>query len=446
MILPPREKYRKATFAVLGLLLACSVGCDQGQPAAAPSVLAQRKVVVTTVTKGAIEHVIEVPVSIEGYQMTSLVSKLEAYVGEVKVDIGQEVSKGDLLATLEVPELLAEHTRRLKMLTMNEKSCESASADMETSAAEVEQAKARLAEQEAMLKLRESELERVKGLVKSRVIVKERLNEAQYALDSVLASVTRINADVAANEAAARGKAAQRESALAEVEVSRAELQKVEAQSEYLKIRAPYDGLITERLVHPGAFVLPAGNGGAPLLSIEDVETMKAVMFVAISDAASIDLKDNVVIHDLVGLPSDLTIPANPKDRQLTVSRFANSLNRASRMMRVEVDLKNAKNLKTGQRLLKPGGYGKARLTLNQYTDIALVPDASVVDAKYVVSINDKSVCQFIPVKVMVSTGGISGVIPDQGSLAGKTIIVNETVSFKDGEDLSSASISNPNN
>jgi len=453
---PPEEKYRKNsplfTVSALGIVLVALTGCQRGRPpsaSATPSAPGKRKVEVIQVTKGTLKNVIEVPVSLEGYQRTSLASKLEAYVGEVKVDIGQEVQKGDILATLKAPEMLAERDRRLKMMTMSEKTLKSAEADKATATAQVAQAKASLAEQQALLKLRESELDRIRGLVSEKVIIRERLNEAQYSLDSVLASVSKIKADIAATEAAASGQAAKVESARAEVDVSRAELHKVVAEANYLEIRAPYNGLITERLVDPGALVLPAARGGSSLFTIEDVETLKAVMYISIDEAAGIDAGDQLVIHSLQGHPAGFTIPPDPETEPLTISRFGNSLNLDSRMMRLEADLQNPKNPATESRLLRPGEYGKASLTLKRVADVSIVPESAVAHGEsgpYVVKVNSENVCEFVPVEVAITAGGNAGVIPSRGTLESQNVIATDAAEFKEGEKLSGDHISKADN
>ena len=70
---------------------------------------------------------------------------------------------------------------------------------------------------------------------------------------------------------------------------AQAEAEKVKSgvMVSYLQIRSPFPGLITERKVDPGAFVRPASNGGSPMIAMERVDRVRAVLFVPMRVASS---------------------------------------------------------------------------------------------------------------------------------------------------------------
>src|SRR5437899_932749 len=88
----------------LGSLAGCSKpsGAQTGDKAeAAPSTVSLVKPVRETVS-----HKIEQPGHIEAYEQTPLYAKIAGYVQELKKDIGDPVHKGEVLATLRVPEMV----------------------------------------------------------------------------------------------------------------------------------------------------------------------------------------------------------------------------------------------------------------------------------------------------------------------------------------------------
>lgn len=411
-----------ATLLTLTILLPALAGCnDQAQSSQSTT---KTTVSLANIERRDLADVVEISAEIEGYQRASLVSRVEAYVKDVMVDIGDEVEANKPLAKLDVPELVAEVTRRDKLL-------EKANTDLEIRRQEVKQAKACLGEQKELQSLRESQLARIKGLVGRGSLKKEKQEEAQFAVAAVLASMKRCEADVAAAQANVVG-------AEAEVKVAEAEQTKAIALASYLEIKAPFEGLITQRLVDPGAFVRPANNGGAPLLKIESVKKVRVVLYLPTEDAAKLDVGDEAILYGIDGLSGE-QFPGS-------ITRLAKSFERGSRMMRAEVDLPNPKfPPQTGKRKLKPGEYGTVKLTLAKYPDIAIVPQSAIGKSNrgdMIIVVDASNTCRYmlVEVKTVITDGseifaGIEG--RSQELPRGLRVITKELERFKDGTTLS---------
>ena len=394
---------REAAIACTMLFcLACQPGCTPRQshsnnpaadevPRAGASADVKRAPVVLTDFVGRTT----VPVTIDGYEKAELMARVEGYVAEVLVNIGDQVHTGQVLARLDLPEMIAEHNRRLKLV-------EQAEANLMSEHSEVDRAEAQSAEQQALRLLRESELERARNMFQSGALKEDRLNEARYGLNAVLASVERIEADVRSAEAHVR-------SAEAAVEVAIAELEKSAAMMSYAEIKAPFDGVITTRMVDPGAFVRPpsSGTGALPLFNIESVERLRGVVMLPIENAAR--LQDGVAtrLDSIRGVPDDeLQQLCGLDGGPLVVSRHAGAFDRGSRMMRAEMDILNPVYSESGRRILKPGDYGKVSIELRQYSQVPSVPVSAVgtdEEGSFVFKVGDDLVCRRIPVIVLMT-------------------------------------------
>jgi len=385
---------------------------------------------------------VDVPATVDGYEMAMLKSRLEGYVGKVHVNIGDEVNgPGEKIATvlaeLDVPEMVADLERYKKMV-------DKAKADRDIRRAERKQAVARKMEQENLLKLRAKEFDRIQGLVSRGALTQEKLDEAQFALDAANAATALAIADIEAADALIKG-------ADADVEVAEANANKAKAMSGYQTIIAPFDGVITERNVDPGAFVRPGtSDNGSYLFTIQRIDKVRIVMHLPMEDARFLGAgeyrdedndKDNFEIHSLFG---------NPHQKYAgKVTRYAKSFNRNSRMMRVEVDLDNAANEKTGQRPLKPGDYGTATITLATYDALATVPMSAVGENKdgyYVIAIDESNIAHYRPIIIKAIHKSEDGKIvkagianPDGTNFDAQQVINNDPANYRnrDSQEIS---------
>ena len=134
---------------------------------------------------------------------------------------------------------------------------------------------------------------------------------------------------------------ADRERAEVDVESARAELQVAEAEErdtrvlvEYGKIKAPYDGVITQRNVSPGDYLQPGGgSGGRPLFVLEQTDPLR--VFVGVPELASF------YIHP--GDTATIRLQAiSGATREGKVVRSAFSLDASTRTLQTEIDIDNS--------------------------------------------------------------------------------------------------------
>jgi multidrug efflux pump subunit AcrA (membrane-fusion protein) len=230
------------------------------------------------------------------------------------------VKKGQVLAVIEDPELQAQFDKAQAIVLQ-------ASADIEV-------AKRQLAAMQADLTLQQVTLKRQKELFAGKASTAQTLDEARAK-----EGVSSANLE----SGKARIKLAE-----ANFEAAKAEAERLQALLEYDKILAPYNCVVTRRLVNPGDLVQAAtSTRTAPLFTCQKIDVVR--VFADAPEASSAS------IHP--GLPAEVRLyGAAPLIVRGTVTRIAAALDSATRTMRVEIDLPNP------EEKLLPGMYAQVTL------------------------------------------------------------------------------------
>jgi membrane fusion protein, multidrug efflux system len=283
-----------------------------------------RTVEVVRVVTRAVVRARTLPGEFVPYESAPLYARVSGFVERVLVDRGSEVRAGQTLLVVTAPELAAQE------------------AEAEAKVAAV---RAQQAETQAKIMGAQNTYEGLKAAAVTKgAVAANELVQAQKAVDALTATATALEAQVRAAEAFVR---AQRQ-----------------LQS-YLRITAPFDGIITERNVHPGALVGPqAGTGAPPLLRLENVRRLRLVVAVPEADVASVTRGTDV----------EFTVPAHPSVVfHGRVARLAGTVDPRTRTMAVELDVTN-----TGGQLAA-GMYPDVRWPIRSAAQTLVVPKTSVV-------------------------------------------------------------------
>ena len=390
------------------LLLTVLTGCDRTAATPEPSKTEGNapvaEVELLTVTGRPYVQTVELPgASVHGMETTLVMAKVGGYVAEIsringkEVDIGSHVAEGDVLAVLDVPEMLDELQESQARVQQAESEVlqavagiQQARADVRRRELEVEQAEAAEEETRALLRLRQTEQQRVSRLVEGKALEQELLDQAVYRLDaaraasvSAAAAVKTAGANVLSARASVAKAEADKANTDARVSVAKAVLSRLETLRKYTQIRAPFDGVIVQRMVDRGAFVRPATNnsGAMPLFKITRVDRLRIVASVPVTKAALVEVGQKALFTNVGGLPG-VAIAGK-------VTRSALALDQGSRMMRIEVHVDNpAPDLNspaslgvTEKRFLKPGMFGTVTVTLNSWDrdgPLPVVPTSAV--------------------------------------------------------------------
>ena len=148
----------------------------------------------------------------------------------------------------------------------------------------------------------------------------------------------------------------------------------VKAMRDYLRIYAPFDGMIVQRNVSPGALVSPGKATDQPMFILQDISKMRLVVNIPE------DYVDKVDLHQPVNFVFN-AMPGQPFSAK--ISRSANALG-SMRSEAIEIDVLN----KNGQ--LKPGMYAEVHIPMLTGSKSLLVPNTAIVrstEHEYVVAV-----------------------------------------------------------
>jgi membrane fusion protein, multidrug efflux system len=268
-----------------------------------------------------ISRTVELPGEFQPFLSVSLHARVAGYVERVLVDRGSAVKQGDLLAELSAPEMRAQIAE--------------AESKVQAARSDLLQAEAHLAAAQATYDRLKKAAETPGAVAGNEVIQQEKQVEAAQALVRSRQQATR------AAESAVQA------------------LKDLEA---YLKITAPFDGVVTDRLVHPGALV---GPGADPvLLIVQQVSHLRLVVAVPEEDAGAIPR----------GAAVQFRVPAFPERTYSgTVSRISHALDQKTRTMPVELDVANR------DQSLSPGMYPTIKWPIRRSRPGLFVPKTAVV-------------------------------------------------------------------
>ena len=195
----------------------------------------------------------------------------------------------------------------------------------------------------------------------------ETLNElkaAESARDETEAKVT--SATAAREESAAQLTKAVADVAVAEARLQVAEADRRLAQTmlDYRQIKAPFDGLVSQRHVHTGHLLKAgAGDGGEPPFVL--VRTDRARIFVEVPEAEAVFVRP--------GSPATLhTRAAHGQDIEAKVQRISWILDPANRTLRAEIEMPAGD-------LVRPGMYASAVIRVEHPPTWTLPAGAVVV-------------------------------------------------------------------
>ncbi len=319
----------------------------QGTAASTPTVE------VAKVVSKKLAITVRLPGELQPYEVVAVYPKVTAFVDSISVDRGSVVKAGQLMARLVAPEIAAQRAEAQSKL---------------------QGAEAQRGEAEAKLASDDSTYQRLKTASATPGVVAE--NDLQVAQKAVEADRARL------------------ESVREGAQAARSALKSLSEIEGYLQVRASFDGIVTERNVHPGALVGPSsGSGvGVPIVRVEKTSRLRLL----------IPVPEKYVAGMKEGANVQFSVPAFPNQAFTgKVARIAHSVEVKTRTMPVELDVTN-----TDGRLAS-GMFPEVLWPVSRSQSTLFVPTSAVArttEAVFVVRIRDGSAEW-----VNVQTGEVDG-------------------------------------
>jgi len=275
---------------------------------------------VVKVVEQPLDVTLSLPGELNPQQSVALFARVSGFVKTIRVDRGSQVRAGAPIAELEAPELVAQRSEAQSKLQGAEAQLGSVRSKAEADASTYDHLKAAAA---------------TPGVVAGNDLV-----VAQKAVEANQAQIA----------------AAQQT-----VEAARQALNSIRDVEGYLRITAPFSGVVTERNVHPGALVGP--GTATPIVRIVDSRRLRLV--VPVPESYTAGVKAGAVLSFSVAAYPAQTFSG-------TVSRIAQTIDVGTRTMAVELDVNNADGR------LSPGTFCQVRWPVRRTSPSLLVPRGSI--------------------------------------------------------------------
>ena len=273
------------------------------------------------------------------FQEIDVMAKVAGYVKQINVDMGDRVHQGQVLATLEVPEMADELTK--------------AAASVDRNSAEVALARDELHRAESAHEMSHLSYIRLAAVSESKpgLVAQQEIDDA-HSRDLVA------EAQVAAAKSAISAAGEQ-------VQVSKAEHARLKTLYNYTVVTAPFAGVITKRYADTGSMI-QAGTASQtqamPLVRLSENSLLRLILPVPESAVPQIRVRQSVEVR----------VPSLHRSFHGLVARFADKVQLDTRTMPTEVDVPNP------GLILVPGMYAEVDLRLQQRKSALSVPVTAI--------------------------------------------------------------------
>ncbi len=345
-------------------------------------------VTVVPVKNGSAVGELVLPGNIQAVTEAPILARAEGYVLHRYVDIGDRVTAGQLLAEVEAPDL-DQQVRQAQAAVVQSQ------ADLERASAALEQGKAN----ESIAKVTAS---RWDNLVKRGAVSKQENDQYQAQYQAQAANVKALERAVDA----AKGN----------IVAMQANVGRLSEMQGYLKVRAPFAGVVTLRNIDVGTLV---NTGSTMLFRIAQTNLLRTYLNVPQANASD--------VH--VGQMASLATPELP-ERKFTgaVTRTANAMDPSSRTLLVEIQVPNPEGK------LLPGMYVEVDLHMPRKDPPLLLPSDTLSvrpEGTMVAVLDSGNAVHFQRVVVGRDYGSQIEIL--SGLSAGQRVIANPNDSVQEG-------------
>jgi RND family efflux transporter MFP subunit len=332
------------------------------------------------------------------YQEVELHAKVSGYIRRINVDIGDHVHSGEVIATLEVPELNAQVA--------------ASHASIRHSQAEIERAQNQVSLAEANYAAIHAASSRLAAVAKQRPGL-----IAEQELDDSLAKDLDAQAKVNVAKSALNAEKEQ-------LDVSRADSSRVTAMQGYSVVTAPFNGVVTMRYADVGSLIQAGTSSSAqsiPVVKVAQTELLRLRMPVPEKDVPYIQVGGEVQVK----------VQATGKIFTGKIVRFTRELDVSTRTMLVEIDVPNS------DQALSTGMFAETTIILQHQNNVLTVPESAVLQdgaQAYLLIVDANNRVAKAPVTIGIQ--GADRVVILSGIADHQSVIVSGQANYQVGQQV----------
>jgi membrane fusion protein (multidrug efflux system) len=365
-------------------LIGCSSSAvQQSQANQAAGSVSPQQVAAASVESQKLDTTLNLPAQITPYEAVDVYPKVTGFIDAILVDRGSRVKAGEVIVRLSAPELVAQRAQ---------------------AEAGLHSAEAQLAASQAKLASDHGTYLHLVGAAKTPGVVAG--NDLQVAEQSAAAD----NAQV--------------EAASNSVQAARDSLRGMAQLESYLEIRAPFEGIVTQRNLHPGALVGPSSgqSGTQPIVQIENMGRLRVVVPVPEPYTAGVREGQQVIFS---------VAPYPGRSFHAPIERISHDIDQKTRTMQVELDFHNT------DAQITPGTFANVEWPIHRSYATLFVPSSAVttdLQRTFVIRVRQGK-AEWVDVKTGVTANGRTEVFGDLQP--GDIVVANATDSIRSGSAVS---------
>ena len=387
----------RAFAAVLALMVfACGCARHEDSAQAASAASAEVSVPALRVVRADITGSITLTGEFTAYQEVDVMAKVAGYIRTINVDIGDHVHAGQVLATLEMPEMENEMAR--------------ATAAIDQSTAEAGRAQDDVHRSESVHEMAHLSLSRIENVAK-----KEPGLVPQQEVDEVRSRDLEAEAQVA-------GAKSNLDAARERIRVLRADEDRLKTMRNYETITAPFDGVVTKRYANQGAMIQAGTASQSQAMPVVRVAEDKLLRLI-------LPVPESAVPQVAAGHTVNVRVPSLNRTFSGRVTRFTNNIQLSTRTMDTEVDVANS------SMALVPGMFAEVDLELQDHRNtLAAPPDAidGTGASARIYLITPNGTIHIVPVQLGLETAQQVEIL--QGASEGEVLVAARRGSLKEGD------------
>jgi RND family efflux transporter MFP subunit len=362
------------------------------------------------------------PGNIEAIQYANIYARVDGYLKTRDVDIGSHVQPGQLLAEIETPTVDAELAQAVADYNQSKAQLVSAQSTLKESIAKREAAQAKVVEVKAQRDFADITAKRWKNMADFGSVSLQSRDEKVTNLAAEDANLDDAKADLAAAEANVNTARSQVVVANANVNAKESTVQRFQAEQAFKFVRAPFEGIITERNVDPGALITAGSSSRAlELFQLAKIDTLRIY----------VNAPQTVAHYIESGQRANISVQEFPEREFVgVVSNVAGALDPSTRTRQTEVHIDNRDHT------LLPGMYATVQLVVHRTEPWIKISSSSLVpraDGMYVV-VADNNKAHYQKIKIGRDFG--DSVEVSAGLKDNQQVVVSPPVDLREGEEV----------